>query len=85
MFVAMDALTTYLDETGEKLSSFACRIGRSPSTLSRTLAGQRNPSVDLALDVEAGTGGKVSAGIFIDICIRSRKAAERSMMPEAAE
>ena len=81
----MDALTTYLGETGEKLSGFANRIGRSPSTLSRTLAGQRNPSVDLALDVEAGTGGKVTAGIFIDICIRSRKAAHVFSVSEAAE
>ena len=73
MFSAMDRLSDYLDERGEKLSAFAVRIGRSPSTLSRTLAGQRNPSLDLADDVEKGTDGRVTAVDFLSICVAKRR------------
>ena len=72
----MDALSEYLSETNEKLSAFAVRIGRSPSTLSRALTGQRDPSVDLARDVERGTAGRVSALQFLEICLRQPEAAE---------
>ncbi|ANK73627.1 hypothetical protein FA04_13955 [Ensifer adhaerens] len=72
----MNALQSFLDQKRERLSAFAIRIGRSPSTLSRTLAGERNPSVDLALDVEAGTEGAVTASEFLSICLTARKAAE---------
>ncbi|MDJ1632697.1 helix-turn-helix domain-containing protein [Rhizobium rhizogenes] len=72
----MDALSTYLDETNERLSTFAVRIGRSPSTLSRALSGQRDPSIDLARDVERGTGGRVSIIDFIAICLTATEAAE---------
>jgi len=64
---AMDALSTYLEEQEEKLSTFAVRIGRSPSTLSRVLSGQRDPSMDLARDVEKGTDGRVSKLQFLDL------------------
>lgn len=73
---AMDALSEYLSETNEKLSAFAVRIGRSPSTLSRALTGQRDPSVDLARDVERGTAGRVTALQFLEICLRQPEAAE---------
>jgi len=72
----MDPLSQYLSETNEKLSAFAVRIGRSPSTLSRALAGQRDPSVDLARDIERGTGGRVTALQFLEICLRQPEAAE---------
>ncbi|EXL07401.1 transcriptional regulator [Ochrobactrum sp. 30A/1000/2015] len=69
----MNTLQLYLDETGERISAFAERIGRSPSTLTRALSGARNPSVDLALDVERGTGGRVTASEFISICLQSKR------------
>ena len=72
----MDALSAYLDERRETLSAFAVRIGRSPSTLSRTLAGERLPSVRLALDVENGTERRVRAVEFIEACLRATEAAE---------
>lgn len=81
----MDALSNYLDDEGEKLSGFANRIGRSPSTLSRVLSGQRDPSFDLARDVERGTGGKVSALKFLEICLSARRVDEPSQHSEAAE
>lgn len=65
----MDALSRYLEGRGERISSFAVRIGRSPSTLTRALSGDRNPSVGLARDVERGSGGAVSAEEFIRICM----------------
>ena len=68
----MDALSRYLDEAGEKLSTFAVRIGRSPSTLSRALSGQRDPSMDLARDVERGTHGCVTKLAFLEICLEAQ-------------
>jgi transcriptional regulator with XRE-family HTH domain len=66
---AENALTKYLRETGENVSKLAGRIGRSPSTLTRALNGERNPSVELARDVERGTGGIVTAAEFMAICL----------------
>lgn len=62
-------LTIYLRETGESLSSLALRMGRAPSTLTRALNGERNPSVALARDVERVTAGRVQASRFVEICI----------------
>ena len=76
MSAPMDTLSIYLDEHDERLSSFAIRIGRSPSTLSRAISGQRDPSLDLARDVERGTGGRVSAIDFLSICLRATEAGQ---------
>lgn len=72
----MDPLTSYLQRRGERVSAFAIRIGRAPSTLSRVLSGARNPSIDLARDVERGTGGHVSAAAFLAACIAGSGATE---------
>lgn len=80
----MDALSNYFAESGEKLSAFAVRIGRSPSTLSRVLSGQRDPSFDLARDVERGTDGKVSRLQFLEICLSAQDAVPAETR-EAAE
>lgn len=84
---AMDALSNYLNETGERLSAFAVRIGRSPSTLSRALSGQRDPSVDLARDVENGTGGRVTKLQFLELCLSAQDpvGVSRPVMQEVAE
>lgn len=79
----MDALSKYLDDENEKLSAFATRIGRAPSTLSRALSGQRDPSFDLARDVEAGTAGAVSALQFLEICLAAQPS--EAKITEAAE
>lgn len=76
-FGRMDALSNYLIENRETLSGFAMRIGRSPSTLTRAISGKRDPSIELARDVEAGTCGKVSAIQFLEVCL--------SKHPDAAE
>ena len=55
-----DLLTEYLDDAGETLSSLAARIGRSPSTLTRALRGERDASLKLARDVERGSIGDVA-------------------------
>ncbi|HCJ70849.1 MAG TPA: hypothetical protein DHW67_03310 [Agrobacterium sp.] len=83
-FRRMDALSTFLGETGEKLSTFAVRIGRSPSTLSRAISGRRDPSIDLARDVEKGTDGRVSTIQFIEICLKAQRA-DTNVIQEAAE
>lgn len=66
-----NALARYFRDSGDSLSSLAARMGRSPSTLTRAVNGERNPSVSLAREVEQHTGGKVAATEFIDICIRA--------------
>jgi transcriptional regulator with XRE-family HTH domain len=78
----MDALSKYLEDEREKLSAFATRIGRSPSTLSRALSGQRDPSVDLARDVEIGSCGKVSALQFLEICLAAQRTVSQGVAAE---
>jgi DNA-binding transcriptional regulator YdaS (Cro superfamily) len=68
------AMDRYLAETGEKLSTFAARLGLSPSTMTRAVKGQRNVTVKLARLVEAGSGGRVKCADFIADCMA---AAER--------
>lgn len=77
-----DLLTEYLDDAGETLSSLAARIGRSPSTLTRALRGERDASLKLARDVERGTNGRVSASDFIALCLRAQN--DTPTTPEAA-
>lgn len=62
-------LTRYLRETGENLSALAARMGRAPSTLTRPLRGERDPSLDLARDIERATAGRVTAVQFMEICL----------------
>lgn len=69
-----NALTRYFLETGENLSVLAARMGRSPSTLTRPVNGERNPSIGLAREVERATGGKVPANAFIEICMSAQPA-----------
>lgn len=74
----MNALEQYFTETGDNAANLAERVGRSPSSITRPLRGERNASMDLALDVERGTGGKVTASQFISICLDAKKAHEAS-------
>jgi DNA-binding transcriptional regulator YdaS (Cro superfamily) len=64
-----NSLTRYLRDTGTNLSGLAAAMGKSPSTLTRPLKGERNPSVGLARAVERVTNGKVTAAEFIEACI----------------
>lgn len=70
----MTKLHLYLDARNESLSAFARRIGRSASTLTRALYGQRAPSFSLALDVERGTEAAVSADDFLSACMTAHRA-----------
>lgn len=71
----MNALELYFEETGENLNRLAGRMGCASSTLTRPLKGERNASMDLALQVEEATGRKVSAEQFIAICLAAKRAA----------
>ncbi len=79
-----NAMDRYLHENGEKLSNFAALINRSPSTLTRAIGGERNPSLSLARDVERGTDGRVTAGEFIAICMSAANAAARNSEQKSA-
>lgn len=79
----MNALEQYFAETGDTPSKLAQRVGRSPSTITRPLNGERNVSMDVALDVERGTGGRVPANEFLSICMAAKKA-KIGTIPETA-
>jgi antitoxin HigA-1 len=66
-------LTQHLAKRDETLAAFAARIGRSHSSLSRLMRGQRNPSLNIAIDVERGTRGVIKANAFLDLCAQARR------------
>lgn len=69
----MTTLHSYLEVQKVSLSAFARSIGRSASTLTRALCGQRAPSFSLALDVERGTGSTVTAEEFLSACMMAHR------------
>ena len=70
----MSILKSYFDETGETASSLAAKIGRSASTITRPLRGERNASMSIALAVERATEGRVTAVDFMKDCLEAQKA-----------
>lgn len=78
----MNALERYFENTGTNVSALAAKIGCAVSTLTRPLAGIRNVSMDVAIDVEKATDAQVSASEFMAICLTAKKKASTS---EAAE
>jgi len=72
----MNTLDIYFAETGDNASKLAERIGRAVSSITRPLNGERNASMTLALDVERGTGGCVTASEFLSICLAAKKMRE---------
>lgn len=66
-----NSLSRYLREANTTLSALAIRMGRSPSTLTRAIKGERDPSIGLARDVERWTDGKVPAAEFMAICLEA--------------
>jgi hypothetical protein len=76
----MNALDRYVKKTGEPVSTLAIRLGRHPATLLRPLNGTRNATMQVALDVQRGTKGAVTALDFVEICMEAaerRREAER--------
>lgn len=80
----MNALEAYFNETGDRPSTLAHRIGRAPSTITRALRGERDASAKLARDVEAGTGGQVTAQDFMAICMAARSRSAETAPPSVA-
>ena len=58
---AMSALAEYLKQNELTPTAFAHRLGRSQSTITRLLNGQRGAGPDLARQIERETDGAVSA------------------------
>lgn len=69
----MNRIEQYFADTGDNMAKLAERIGCAPSTITRPLRGERNPSVKLARLVEIHTRGRVTAGEFIAICMAAAK------------
>jgi DNA-binding transcriptional regulator YdaS (Cro superfamily) len=66
-------IKAYFSETGETPSSLAAKIGRSVSTITRPLRGERNASMNVALQVERVTEGRVTADDFMSACLAAKK------------
>lgn len=81
----MSALDQYFAETGENASKLAERMGVSPSAITRPLRGERNASMNLAMKVEAATGGRVTAVAFLDICLAAKRARAAEVGAEESE
>jgi plasmid maintenance system antidote protein VapI len=71
----MNALERYFENTGTNVSALAAKIGCAVSTLTRPLAGMRNVSMDVAIEVEKATDAQVSASEFMTICLAAKKQA----------
>ena len=81
----MNALTAYFAETGDNIAKLAERIGRAPSTITRPLRGERNVSMNVALEVETATGGRVPAAAFVAICLDAKRAVSAGCAVEPVE
>ncbi len=55
----MEKLKAFIDKNSPSQAAFAAQVGILRPTLSRILAGTRNPSFDLVCDIERVTKGKV--------------------------
>ena len=58
-------LTDYLSKSALSATEFAGLIGCEPSTITRLCRGERGPSLELALKIEAATNGSVTPKDFI--------------------
>lgn len=69
----MNPLEAYFKESGENPTKLAERLNLAPSTITRPLRGERNVSMDVALEIERGTAGRVTAEQFMAICLEARR------------
>lgn len=67
-------LTEYLHKNHLSPSAFAARIDVPPSTITRLLAKQRSPRLDLLEKVLAGTDGAVTPNDFVDGLVPGQRA-----------
>jgi DNA-binding transcriptional regulator YdaS (Cro superfamily) len=81
----MSKLQAYFAETGDTASGLAAKVGRAVSTITRPLRGERNVSMDLALDIERATEGRVTAADFLAACVEARRKASGKYVAEAAQ
>lgn len=75
-------VTSYFEENGETASTLAAKIGSHPSTITRALRGERQPSFELARKIEAATEGRLTAKDFISACMDANPGA--AAQPEQA-
>ncbi len=59
-------LEQYLREHGKTASAFAAEIDVPASTITRLLAKERSPRLDLLVRIQRGTGGAVTPNDFAD-------------------
>lgn len=57
-------LKSYLEEMGETQVAFAGRVSTTPATISRLVAGTLKPSLELALEIDEKTSGKVPVYVW---------------------
>ena len=57
-------LKAYLQQAGETQAAFAERVSTTPATISRLVAGTLKPSLELALEIDDKTQGKVPVSVW---------------------
>lgn len=62
----------YFSVEGNSPSSLAGKIGCAPSTITRSLKGEREPSFSLAKEVDRVTDGAIPALDFIAVCMSAK-------------
>lgn len=65
----MNALERYFDTTDDTPSALADRIGRSASTITRVLKGERRASPELALQISRATNDLVAPSDVLMIAV----------------
>lgn len=65
---------SYFETSGDSPSALAGRIGRSASTITRALRGEREPSFEIAEEAAMASNGGFTAIQFIAACFEAAKA-----------
>lgn len=67
---SVNALERYFRETGDTPSALAGRLHKPVSTITRLLKGQRGASAKLAVEIERGTKGMLTAAQIMDLNVQ---------------
>ena len=70
-----NSLHRYLKQPGQSMAALAARVGVFPSTITRPLKGERQPSIELAKEIERKTNGEITARDFIAACLEAQEEA----------
>ena len=62
----MDDFQKYLSDTGQTIGGFAARVGISRPYMSEIMRGLKTPSLRVAADISAATGGVIPVTYWLE-------------------